>query len=137
MIADAFLDSNLLLYACSSAEEDAEKRRVCCEIILGGNFGLSSQVLQEFISNALRKPALGISENSIDATLELATHVPVQPVDLELIIEATTLRRQFQLSHWDSTIVAAAKALGCLTLYSEDLSHGQEFDQLRVVNPFL
>ena len=28
MIAEVFLDSNVLLYACSSAPDDAEKRRV-------------------------------------------------------------------------------------------------------------
>lgn len=136
MSVEVFLDTNLLLYSCSAAEQDAEKQRICGEIILRGDFGLSSQVLQEFIANALRKPAMGISESEIDATLELATHVPVQPVDLELIIKATTLRRRFRLSHWDSTIVAAAQELGCTTLFSEDLSHGQKFEQLRVVNPF-
>lgn len=137
MSVEAFLDTNMILYSCSAADADAEKRQICSEIILGNDFGLSSQVLQEFISNALRKPALGITESSIDATLELATHVPIQPVDLELIIKATTLRRRFQLSHWDSTIVAAAQELGCRTLYSENLSHGQKFEQMRVVNPFL
>lgn len=38
----------------------------------------------------------------------------------------------FHFSHWDATIVAAAPELGCKTLYSEDLSHGQNFDGLRV-----
>lgn len=136
MSVEAFLDTNLLLYSCSAADADIEKRRVCSEIIFAGDFGLSSQVLQEFIANALRKPSLGITESSIDATLELATHVPVQPVNLELIIQATTLRRRFQLSHWDSTIVAAARELGCRILYSEVLRHGREFEQMRVVNPF-
>ena len=136
MTAEAFLDTNVLLYACSMAPEDAEKKQVATDLILNTRFALSSQVLQEFIANALRKPALGITESGIDATLELATHVSVQPVDLELIISAVTLRRRFQLSHWDATIIAAAQALGCATLYSEDLSHGQEFETLRIVNPF-
>lgn len=136
MTAEAFLDTNVLLYACSAAKEDSAKKQVASELILDANFGLSSQVLQEFISNALRKPSLGLSESSIDATLELATHVPVQPVDLSLVIQAVTLRRRYQLSHWDATIVAAALALGCQTLYSEDLSHGQKWGGLCVVNPF-
>ena len=137
MIAEAFLDTNVLLYACSAAPDDAEKKARATDLILTTRFALSSQVLQEFIANALRKPALGISESGIDATLELATHAPVKPVDLELIIRAVALRRRFQISHWDATIVAAAQALGCETLYSEDLSHGQDFEGLRVINPFL
>ncbi|MBL9159570.1 MAG: PIN domain-containing protein [Verrucomicrobiales bacterium] len=136
MSAEVFLDTNILLYACSSAAEDAEKKRRAGELILEGNFALSAQVLQEFISNALRKPALGIGESVIDATLELASQVPVQPVDLEVVIRSTTLRRRHQISHWDATIVAAAQTLGCHTLYSEDLSHDRVLDGLRVVNPF-
>ena len=75
MTADVFLDSNILLYACSAAPADAARQQRAEALILGENFGLSSQVLQEFIANALRKPSLGISEAGIDATLELASHV--------------------------------------------------------------
>ncbi len=47
------------------------------------------------------------------------------------------IRRKFQVSHWDATIIAAALELGCNTLYSEDLNHGQSYDGVGVVNPFL
>ncbi len=73
----------------------------------------------------------------IDATLEMAAQVPVLPVSLELVIMAVSLRRRFQISHWDATIIAAARELGCKTLYSEDLTHGQTYDGVKVVNPFL
>lgn len=135
--AEVFLDANILLYACSSAAADAAKQRCAADLILNTSFGLSSQVLQEFIANALRKKSLGITEKQMDATLELASHVPVLPVTLELIGEGVALRRRFQISHWDSTIVAAALRLGCRTLYSEDLQHEATFDGLRVINPFL
>ena len=39
-------------------------------------------------------------------------------------------------SYWDSAIVAAAQALGCDELYTEDLSHGQQLGGVTVVNPF-
>lgn len=136
MIADAFLDSNILLYACSSAPDDARKRRVAEDIILNVPFALSAQVLQEFIANALRKKALAITEANIDATLELASLVTVLPITHELVVSAVILRRRYQLSHWDATIVAAAAELGCKTLYSEDMSHGQDYAGVRVVNPF-
>ena len=105
--------------------------------MLAAPFALSSQVLQEYITNALRKKALGISEANIDATLEMAAHVPVLPVSLELVIMAVSLRRRFQISHWDATILAAARELGSKTLYSEDLTHGQTYDGVKVINPFL
>lgn len=77
MTAEVFLDSNILLYACSAAPGDAEKQVIAERLILEGDFALSTQVLQEFVANALRKKTLGISENGIDATLELSALVPV------------------------------------------------------------
>ena len=99
-------------------------------------FALSTQVVQEFISNALRKKSLGITEAGIDAMLSMACEVKVLPVTLAVIADAVALRRRFQISHWDATILAAAQELGCKTLYSEDLNHGQDYDGVKVINPF-
>lgn len=136
MTAEVFLDANILLYACSSAQADSAKQRCAENIILNVSFALSAQVLQEFIANALKKKVLGITESNIDATLELASHVRVLPITHELVVKAVALRRRFQLSHWDSTIIAAAQELDCKTLYSEDLNHGQNYDGVRILNPF-
>jgi len=137
MIAEVFLDANILLYANSKAPLDGEKSRKAQELMVARPFALSTQVLQEYIANALRKKNLGISEANIDATLELASQVPVQPVTLELVLIAVSVRRRFQVSHWDAAIIAAARVLGCKTLYSEDLNHGQDYDGVQVINPFL
>jgi predicted nucleic acid-binding protein len=137
MTAEVFLDSNILLYACSADPADTKKQARAAELIQETRFALSSQVLQEFISNALRKKALGISESGIDAAIELSGHVPVLPVTRELVLSAVILRRRFQISHWDATILAAAQELGCRILYSEDFNHGQDYDGVRVENPFL
>ena len=136
MTAEVFLDSNVLLYACSSAPDDAEKRRVAEDLILSRPFALSAQVLQEFIANALRKPRLGISEENIDATLQMASLVRVQSVTRELVLSAVTLRRRYKLSQWDATILAAAMELGCGVVYSEDMNDGQDYGGVRVINPF-
>ena len=137
MTAEVFLDSNILLYACSAAPADVEKQVIANSLILETDFALSTQVLQEFIANALRKKILGISENKIDATMELAGHVPVLPITHELVLSAIILRRRLQLSHWDACIVAAAQELGCHTLYTEDLNHGQDYGGVKAINPFL
>jgi predicted nucleic acid-binding protein len=135
--AEVFLDANILLYASSSASADTLKRQRVEELILNTSFGLSTQVLQEFIANALRKKALGITESQIDATLKLAAMVPVLPVTFELVVAGVVIRRRYRTSHWDATIIAAALELGCHTLYSEDLGHGQTYDGMKVINPFL
>ena len=136
MTAESFLDANILLYACSAAPQDAVKQQRAADLILNTSFALSAQVLQEFVANALRKKALGITGSGIDAAMELASHVRVLPVTHELIIAGVALRRRYQVSHWDATIIAAAQQLGCDTLYSEDLNHGQIYDNVRIVNPF-
>ena len=41
-----------------------------------------------------------------------------------------------RLPYWDAAIVAAARALGCRELYSEDMSHGREVEGVVIVNPF-
>jgi predicted nucleic acid-binding protein len=58
-------------------------------------------------------------------------------VGADTIREAIRLAARYQLSHWDSLIVAAAMLAGCETLYSEDLQHNQLFEErLRIINPF-
>ncbi len=136
MTGEVFLDSNVLLYSCSAAAEDADKRQVAENLILNRPFAISAQVLQEFLANALRKPRLGITESNIDATLQMAATVRVQPITYELVVSAVMIRRRFQLSQWDATILAAAAELGCSTVYSEDMSDGQDYGGIRVVNPF-
>jgi predicted nucleic acid-binding protein len=132
-----FVDTNLFLYAASMAPEDARKKELAGEVIRHPGFVVSSQVIQEFISAALRRPALGLGEPQIDVWLGFFAPEQVQLLTLPVIRQAVALRRRYQLSHWDSTIIAAALAAGCRTLYSEDLSHGQIFDSLTVQNPFL
>lgn len=136
MTAENFLDTNILLYAFSGASEDVEKSKICKELLLISDAAISSQVMQEFVSTALRKPALGISESAIDVMVEYSLEIPVLPVSREVIMKGVELRRRFQLSHWDSTIVAAGLEMSCSVLYSEDLHHGQSFDGLKVRNPF-
>jgi predicted nucleic acid-binding protein len=131
------LDANILLCASSAAPADAVKRERAQALMLEELFALSAQALEESIANALRKKALGLTEANINAALELASQVPVQPITRELVVEANALRRRYNLSQWDATILAAARALGCQTLCSDDLNHGQDYDGVRVVNPFV
>ncbi|MBB5352103.1 putative nucleic acid-binding protein [Haloferula luteola] len=131
-----FFDTNILLYAGSNDPKDQEKKVVASDLISALDFSISSQVLQEFISNALGKKSLGLGESNITALIASLSEKQVVPVTLDLIRRAIILRRRFQLSHWDSTILAAAQELGCQTLYSEDFNHGQDYDGVQVVNPF-
>ena len=53
-----------------------------------------------------------------------------------LCFAAVDLHQRFQVSYWDAAILAAAKRLGCHTVFSEDMNDGQSYDGVTVVNPF-
>ena len=54
-----------------------------------------------------------------------------------LFLAAVGIQRRFQVSYWDAAIIAAAGQMGCTALYSEDLNHGQSYDGVTVINPFM
>ena len=62
--------------------------------------------------------------------------VPCQEIDHHLVRIAIELSERYAISYWDAAILAAAAAMGAHTLYSEDLNDGQQYGQVRVVNPF-
>lgn len=60
-------------------------------------------------------------------------------IDTNILLYCTrsALRRMKQTkSDWDCAILAAARLSSCEAVYSEDLSHTQNYDGLRVINPF-
>jgi predicted nucleic acid-binding protein len=57
-------------------------------------------------------------------------------LDGALVLEALRIAERYQTSHFDAQILAAARRLGCPTVYSEDLNHGQDYGGVRVINPF-
>jgi predicted nucleic acid-binding protein len=53
------------------------------------------------------------------------------------IVEAAfEIKARYGFSYWDSAIVAAARALDCSTLYTEDLAHGRRIEGVAITNPF-
>jgi predicted nucleic acid-binding protein len=49
---------------------------------------------------------------------------------------ALETKQRFRISYWDAAVIEAARTLACDTVLSEDLSHGQYYDGVRVENPF-
>ncbi len=62
---------------------------------------------------------------------------PVQPQSIELLDRALAIKERIHYSMWDCSVVAAAIMLGCHTLLTEDMQHGQTVEGVRIVNPFL
>ena len=68
--------------------------------------------------------------------IAMAASVVHNALPPELVRRAIELHQRFQLSYWDAAILAAAKQMGCHTVFSEDLNAGQNYDGVIVINPF-
>ena len=132
------VDTNVLLYAVSKNAADFRKRDVAARTLREPDLALSVQVLQEFYYQSTRPqgPA-GLNHEQAIEFLGQFGPIPVQEITLDLFNRAITIVQDFRLSYWDAAILAAAKMLGCEAVYSEDMSHQQDYDGLRVINPFV
>lgn len=136
MNADVFVDTNVLIYAAAGLGDAPEKHARAWEIIGPGDYGISAQVLAEFYVNVTRKPAVPLSPAEAAAWVAELQAVPVVPVDGSLVAEAADRSQAHRISYWDAAVIVAAERLGATTLYSEDLSDGQTYGSVTVVNPF-
>lgn len=132
-----FFDTNLFLYAASAAAEDAPHRKIAHRLLAGTDFAISTQVMQEFIDAALRKKRLGVTPEEVEEMITLMAAYPVTDITTKLVKRALAIRNRYEIRYWDAAIIAAALELGCDTLYTEDLNHGQDYGGVRVINPFL
>jgi predicted nucleic acid-binding protein len=138
MRGKVFLDTNVLIYAATSLEPFPDKFARAEEIIAKEEFGISTQVIGEFIryvqnSKKMKSP---LSDEEVDGWIERLYEFPVISIDREVITTATLFQRRYQIGFWDSQILAAAHRFGADTLLTEDLSHGQIYGSVRCENPF-
>jgi predicted nucleic acid-binding protein len=136
MIASVFFDTNVLVYAAVGSGRDEFKRKRALELIESTEFGTSAQVLQEFFVTVVKKASRPLSPAQALEWMEQWTAFPCLAVDHQLVRIAVEYSARYAISYWDAAILAAAEALGAHTLYSEDLSDGQQYGGVRVVNPF-
>jgi predicted nucleic acid-binding protein len=132
-----FLDTNILLYSISTQPAEIAKREIAIGAIENGDNAISVQVLQEFYVQATRATFSGAIAHEDAVALVLAwLRFPVQDITLPLMNDALAIKAAHRLSYWDAAIVAAARALGCREVLSEDMAHGRQIDGIVIVNPF-
>ena len=132
-----FVDTNVLLYAFGP-DEESDRPAIARRIIAAGDIAFSIQVFQEFFVQAThtrRKEPLTSEE--AEEVIDSLTSFPVQANNLSVFRKALRIQREFQTSFWDANILSAAHALGCEIVWSENLAHGQDYGDVKVVNPFV
>jgi predicted nucleic acid-binding protein len=134
-----FVDTNVLLYSEDGADAKKQAQALAWlrELWQRRCGRVSTQVLNEFYVNATRKlkPAMPAG----DARAEVRRYQRWHPwqIDQATVEGAWAVESRFKIGYWDALVVAAAQQQGCEWLLSEDLQHEQQFDGVRVINPFL
>ena len=137
MSAKCFVDTNILMYAHDAAAGlKHEKAKAVVEELWRTRTGvISTQVLQELCVNLRRKVSPPLDRQ---ATREIVVDYLAWDVCVntgESILEALDIEERYGISFWDALIVQSAEATGAALLYSEDLSDGQVYGTVRVLNP--
>lgn len=121
----------------STDAAEAGKLAIAWEILRESDFVLSVQVLQGFFVQATRNSRAGrLSHEHAVKLITTWTRVPVQELTYPIVARAMAAAQRWQISYWDAAIIESARAAGCTIVLSEDLHDGQDFDGVRVVNPF-
>jgi predicted nucleic acid-binding protein len=138
----AFVDTNILLYALSNANQGetgkvAIARRLVDELSEQDDLIVSAQVLSEFVSVSSRKGKSPLTEIEISRSIAELCEYTVIAIDASLVQLALQRVQQSHISYWDALIVEAAIRSGATILYTEDMHHGTHYGFLELRNPFL
>jgi predicted nucleic acid-binding protein len=132
-----FVDTNILMYAhdTSTGAKHERAKGLVAELWRDRSGVVSTQVLQELSVNLRRKAGRPLDAK---ATREIIADYLTWQVVVnggDSILGALDLEAQHRVSFWDALVLHAAQVSGAEVLYSEDLSDGQAYGSVRVVNP--
>jgi predicted nucleic acid-binding protein len=139
MNGKCFVDTNILVYAHDhSAGAKCNKALLLTQKLWdSGNGVLSTQVLQELYIALRRKVSSPLSAFETEQVLRDYFAWEIVVNTRESVIRAISMETRYKISFWDGLILQAAERASATVLYSEDLSHGQIYGTVRVVNPFV
>jgi predicted nucleic acid-binding protein len=132
MVADPFVDTNILIYTLSRDD----RRAGLAQRVLREGGVVSVQVLNEFV--AVLRGRYGLAWTDIQTPLDLIhSNFTVTPVTLQTHRLGVRVAEQYGFRIYDSLLLAAAMEAGCSLFLSENLQHGQVIDDvLTILNPF-
>ena len=134
-----FVDTNILVYAHdrSAGTKHDRARSLIEQLWASGEGVVSTQVLQELCLNLRRKVRHPLPIEEVRKLIKDYSSWEVITDTAESVIEALDIESRYKLSFWDALIICAAETAGVSVLYSEDLSPGQRYRGIQVVNPLV
>jgi len=136
MSARCFIDTNILIYGheTPAGEKHVRARELLEQLWREGQGVISTQVLQEFCVNVIRKSRSPVSFAELSSTVRDLMKWEVVTNQAAGVLRALQIQDRYGI--WDALIVHSAEVSKTAVLYSEDLSDGQMYGTVRVVNPF-
>lgn len=133
-----FVDTNVLLYSISTDPVEARKAEAARELLGDRDLALSVQVIHEFYVQATRTTRPDrLGHDQAVGLIQSFMRFPIQESSMAVTLLAIATSETFRISFWDAAIIEAARVMKCDVVLSEDLSHGQDYNGVRVVNPFV
>jgi predicted nucleic acid-binding protein len=134
-----FVDSNILVYAYELTNIKKHEQAVeLLETLWKSKLGcLSIQVLQEFYVSVNRKMDFPMSSEHACQVIQDYSVWTIHRPTVKDVLAAIELHERYQLSFWDAMILRSAQQSACNLIWSEDLSSGQEYPGVKVLNPFV
>ena len=132
-----FVDTNILVHAHdrTAGAKHERARQIVEHLWLTGEGVLSTRILQELCVTLRRKVTPSLSWEQVRHFVENYLAWEVVTNDPASVMEAQDIEKRFKISSWDALVIHAAWRAGAAVVYSEDLSEGQRYESLRVVNP--
>jgi predicted nucleic acid-binding protein len=134
-----FADTNVLVCWRDASEPEKQARASAWMAALWERRTgrLSYQVLQEFYVTVTTKLDPGLAPDAARRNVRVLLSWQPLPVDTRILEGAWLIQDRYGVSWWDALIAAAAQAVGCRYLLSEDFQAGMEVGDLLVINPFM
>jgi predicted nucleic acid-binding protein len=119
-----FVDTNVLLYAVSTAPEERTKKARALAVLDDDDLALSVQVLQEFYVQAThRSREERLTHDQAVALIESWLRFQVEEISVSLLRAALVTARRWEISYWDAVIVEAARQAGCVDIDLQRPAH--------------
>ena len=132
-----FVDTNVLVYAIETGGPEARKGSKARQIFKNEHVCLSTQVLGEFYQAVISpRRQTALTHDEAIAWIQLWKRYDIDGIRVQHVDLALQLAEKFRVNYYDALIIATARLGGCSVVYSEDLNNGQDYDGVRVENPF-
>ncbi len=134
-----FVDTNILVYAhdVSAGPKNTTAKKLMGELWESKTGCISVQVMQEFYVTVTQKVPNPLESRTAIGIIRELKYWNIHAPDIDDVIHAVDIQQRNQVSFWDAMILQSAIRLECKVIWSEDLNPGQEYNGLKLVNPFL